>query len=99
MKIYINTKKITFEEDNIEHDIVLSVSDNEFLGYDYMIDLPDDDEFIKNTFRIEYKKDKEGKDTDEIESKEFIIREQETWNSFPLYEIIDAFNSFFISFK
>ena len=49
MKLYINTKKITLDEDNIEHDIVLSVSNNEFLGYDYMIDLPDDDEFIKNT--------------------------------------------------
>jgi len=81
---------MTFEEENnqIEHIIVLGVSDNEFLGYDHMIDLPDEDEFIKKTFRIEYKKDKEGKDTNEIESKRFIIREEETWNSFPLYEII-----------
>ena len=92
MKIFISTKSMTFEEENnlIEHDIVLNVSDTEFLGYDYVIDLPGDDEFIQNTFRVEYKKDKEGKDTDEIESKEFIIREQETWNSFPLYEIING---------
>ena len=90
MKLYVNTKKMAFLEDNIEHEIVLNVIDNEFYGYDHIIDMPDDDEFIGKTFKIEYKKDKDGKDTDEIESREFKIREEETWNSFPLYEIING---------
>ena len=90
MKLYINTKKMIFEEDNIEHEIVLNVSDNEFYGYDILMELPDDDKFIKDTFKIEYKKDKDGKDTDEIENKMFRIREIETWWSFPNYEIING---------
>jgi hypothetical protein len=90
MKLYINIKKMIFEEDNIEHEIVLNISDNEFYGYDYLIDLPDDDNFIKKTYKVEYKKDKEGKNTSEIDSEGFIVREIETWNSFPLYEIVDG---------
>jgi len=90
MKLYINTKKMAFDEDNIEHEIVLGISDREFLGYDVLIELSDDDQFIKDTLKLEYKKDKDGKETDEIESKQFVIREQKTWNSFPLYEIVDG---------
>jgi len=90
MKLYIDIKKMTFEEDNIEHEIVLNISDKEFLGYNILIELPDDDKFIKDTLKIEYKKDKEGKETDEIEYKQFIAREQKTWNSFPLYEIVEG---------
>ena len=89
MKLYINTKKMVFDEDNIEHEIILNILDTEFYGYDKIIDLKDDDKFIKDTLRIQYKKDKDSKDTDEIESKMFIVREQKTWNSFPLYEVIN----------
>jgi len=89
MKLYINTKKLNFDEDDIEHEIILSISDEEFYGYDKLIELPDDDKFIKDVLKIEYKKDKEGKKTKEIEYKQFRVREQKTWNSFPLYEIID----------
>lgn len=89
MKLYINTKKMTFEEDNIEHDIIVSVIGEKCIGYDLEIDLPDNDKFIKETLKIFYKKDKDNKDIDKIEYKMFITREQETWNSFPLYEIID----------
>ena len=53
---------MTFDEDNIEREIVLNISDNEFYGYDYIIDKP----------------------------AEFAIREKDTWNSFPLYEIING---------
>ena len=88
MKLYIASKLMNFAEDNIEHEIILRVSDEEFYGYDLIVDLPDNDKFIKNTLKIRYKKDKEGKDTDEIEDKQFIVREQKTWYSFPLYEII-----------
>jgi len=87
MRLYIATKKMTFEEDNIEHEIVLYIQDREFLGYDVLIELPDNDKFIKDTLRIEYKKDKEGKETKKIEHKQFIVKEQQTWNSFPLYEL------------
>lgn len=90
MKLYIDTKLMTFEEDNIEHEIILKVSDEEFYGYDRLIELSDDDKFIQDTLNIFYKKDDKGKDTKEIDYKEFVIREQQTWNSFPLYEIIDG---------
>jgi len=90
MKLYISTKSMTFEEDNIEHEIVLYISDSEFLGFDILIELPDNDKFIKDTLQIKYKEDKNGKETDEIEYKQFLVREQKTWNSFPLYEIVDG---------
>jgi len=90
MKLYIDTKLMTFEEDNVEHEIILKVSDEEFYGYDVKLELPDDDKFIKDTLKIFYKTDKEGKDTEEIDHKEFMIREQQTWNSFPIYEIVDG---------
>lgn len=90
MKLYINTKTMTFEEDNIEHEIILNISNEEFYGYDKLVELSDDDKFIKNTLKIIYKKDKDGKDTDEIERKMFETRESETWYSFPKYEIIDG---------
>ena len=80
---------MTFE-DNIEHEIILKVADKEFYGYDCRIELPDDDKFIKDTLKIFYKKGKKGKDTKKIDRKEFVIREQKTWNSFPLYELIDG---------
>ena len=90
MKLYIDTKLMTLDEDNIEHEIILKVSDNEFYGYDIKLELSDDDEFIKDALKIFYKKDDKGKDTEEIDHKEFIIREQKTWNSFPLYEIVEG---------
>jgi len=92
MKLYVNIKKLNFEEENnlIEHEIILSVSDKEFYGYDIILELPDDNKFIKDTLKIIYKKDKEGKDTEEIESKVFVVREQDTWNSFSIYEIISG---------
>jgi len=89
MKLYINTKTLNFDEDNIEHEIVLNILDTEFYGYDKIIDLKDDDKFIKDTLKTKHKKDKDGKDTDEIEDKQFIVREQKTWNSFPLYEVVN----------
>ncbi|MBA7539979.1 hypothetical protein ES705_32268 [subsurface metagenome] len=78
-----------FDEDNIEHEIILNISDEKFYGYDKLIELSDDDKFIKDTLKTEYKKDEKGKKTKEIEHKQFMVREQKTWNSFPLYEIID----------
>ena len=92
MKLYINTKEMAFEEENnlITHEIVLKVSDTEFLCYDYKITLPDNNSFIANTLEIEYEKDKEGNNTDKVKNKMFRVREQNTWWSFPLYEIIDG---------
>ena len=89
MKLYINKKRMIFGEDNVEHEIILRVKDVEFYGYDVMIELPDNDKFIKDTLKIIYKKDDKGKYTKEIESKEFIVREQKTWWSLPLYEFKD----------
>lgn len=89
MKLYLNTTKMAFEGDNIEHNIIRGISNEEFLGYDKMVELPDDDKFIKDTLKYIYKKDKKGEDTEEIDHIEFIVREQETWNSFPLYEIVN----------
>ena len=88
MKLYVNIKKITLD-DNIEHDIISSLSNKEFYAYDRMIELLDDDQFIKDTLIKEYKKDKDNKDTTEVESEKFKVREDKTWWSFPLYEIVD----------
>jgi len=91
MKLYINTKKMTFDEENnlIEHEIVFRIMDTEFYGYDKLIKLSGDDKFLKDTLKITYKKDKKNNDTEEINYKQFKIREEDTWWSFPLYEIID----------
>lgn len=88
MKLYLSITKMNFEEDNIEHNIIRGMSDKAFFGYDEMVELPDDDKFIKDTLKIEYKKDKDGKDTNEIERRAFFVKEQKTWWSFPLYEIV-----------
>lgn len=89
MKLYINTTKMTFEEDNVDHDIIRNITDREILCCDYVIELSDDDKFIKDTLKIIYKKNDKGNDTEEIENKVFMIREQKTWNNFPLYELKD----------
>jgi len=36
--IYLQIKNMTFEEDNIEHEIILDISDKETFGYDYCLD-------------------------------------------------------------
>lgn len=87
MIIYIDTKKMIFNEDDIEHEIILNVSDEEFYGYDIQLELADDDKFIKDTLKIFYKNKAKETDDKEIDHKEFIIREQQTWNSFPKYEV------------
>ena len=37
--IYLQTKKMTFDEDNKEHEIILDISDKETFGYDYCLDV------------------------------------------------------------
>lgn len=78
---------MTFERDNIEHEIIMKALDREFLCYDYMIELPDGNRFIKDTLKIVYRKDDNGEDTEEIDYRRFIVREGKSWWSFPLYEI------------
>ncbi|GAI09534.1 unnamed protein product, partial [marine sediment metagenome] len=51
---------------------------------------PDNDKFIKDTLEVIYKKDKEGKDTEEVDNRLFIVTERETFFSFPIYEIINS---------
>jgi len=91
MRLYINTKKMSFIEENneIEHEIILNATEIKIYGYDYMFELSDNDKFVKDTLKIIYKKDDKGNNTEEIEGKLFIISEQKTWWSFPLYEIVD----------
>jgi len=90
MKLYLLITKMSFEEDAIEHNIIRGISIKEFLAYDEMVELPDDDKFIKDTLKRIYKKDKKGEDTEEIESILFDIREKESWWGFPLYELKDG---------
>jgi hypothetical protein len=89
MKLYIQVKPMTFEEENneIEHQIITRISDFEYLGYDNVLELTEKNQFIQNTMKVVYKKDNQGKDIDEIDYKMFVINEQETWHSFPLYEL------------
>lgn len=89
MRLFIELKKMTFE-DNIEHNIINGISDEEYYGYDEIIEIPDNDKFIRDTLRIVYKKDNEGNLTNETELKMFVIKEQDTWWNFPLYEIING---------
>lgn len=72
---------MTFDEENnkIEHEIIIAIFEEDFIGCDYLISLPINSKFIKDTFKIE----KVGKD----EIRQFIIT-ADGWNSFPLYEII-----------
>ena len=91
MKLYVDIKTMTFEEENheIEHNIIFMMDNKEFFGYDIIFDIPNGDKFIKDTFKIIYKRDKNNKETEEIEDTVFVIREQNSWWSFPLYEIVD----------
>lgn len=89
MKLYISFTKMTFEEDGIEHNIIRGMGDREFLTYDEMVEFSDDDQFIKDIVKVTYKKDEDGKDTGEIESKIFLINEQD-FEGFPLYEFKDG---------
>ena len=66
MKLYIETKFMDFEDG--EHELILRVSEEEFLGYDKIIE---SDILSKN------------------EEEKYIVREQKSWWSFPLYEIKD----------
>ena len=75
MKLYIEIKEMEFIEDGIEREIITKVKDIEYLHYDYMIELLDDDVFIQDTL------DEEGL---------FRVREQGTWWSFPMYQIVDG---------
>jgi len=90
MRLYIETKKMTFTEDAIEHEIILKVSEKKFYGYDVRVELSNDDKFIKDTLKIFYKRGKRKEYIKKIDHKEFMIREQQTWYSFPLYEIVDG---------
>jgi len=89
MKLYIGLKEMTFD-DGIEYKIINEISVKEFPCYDIAIDIADDDKFIQDTMQIEYKKDKDGNETDEIKLIWFVTKEQETWYNFPLYQIKDG---------
>jgi len=62
--IYIKIKSMTFNEENneIEHEIILNISEEEILGYDYKLN-------IEWNFDIKIRDD--------------------SWDSFPLYELKD----------
>ena len=90
MKLYINTKKITFDEDTIEHEIVLNVAFKRGICKVVEIDLPKDNQFVIDTLKTIFKKDKTGEKTKEIKNQYFVIREQNTWHGFPLYEIVNG---------
>lgn len=75
MKLYLEITKMNFVEDDIEHNIIRGILNEEFLGYDEIIELPDNDKFIEDTLRGT----KEG--------IVFDIREKDTWWGYPLYEL------------
>ncbi len=84
MKLYFDTKKMTFDEENnkIEHEIIISIFEKDFVGCDYSINLPANSQFIKDVFKI----NKIGNDKKEI--RQFKVM-ADGWNSFPLYEIVN----------
>jgi len=75
MKLYIETRIMTFEEDNFEHEIVLRVENEIFYGYDLVIEISEESSFVKDR---------------QIEGgKFFSVRDNNSWWGFPLYEIVD----------
>ena len=78
MKLYLTITKMIFKEDNIEHNIIRGILNEEFLGYDEIVELPDDDKFIQDILR------------ETEEGTVFDIREKNTWWGFPLYELKDG---------
>ena len=89
MKLYIDIKEMEFG-DGVTHNIVNKIKNVGFLGYDEIIELPEDDPFILIAMEIEYTKDENGEDTDEIADVYFITKEQDSWWNFPLYELKDG---------
>ena len=71
---------MTYNEENnaIEHEIIIAIFEKDFIGCDYLINLPIDSKFIKDTFKAK----KIGKD----EIRQFKITD-DSWNSLPLYEL------------
>lgn len=82
MKLYLDTKKMTFNEENneIEHEVIISISENDFIGCDCLINLPTNSRFIKDTLEI----GKIGEKDKEI--RQFKVRAN-NWFGFPLYEL------------
>lgn len=82
MKLYLDTKKMTFKEENneIEHELIISIVEKPFIGCDEFISLSANDKFIKDTFSVE----KIGED----KIRQFAIT-ADGWFSFPLYEFKD----------
>lgn len=82
IKLYLDTKKMTFdeEENKIEHEVIISISENDFIGCDCLIKLPANNQFIKDTLKI----GKIGEKDKEI--RQFKVRAN-GWFGFPLYEL------------
>lgn len=89
MKIYLDLKPMTFEEENneIEHQIINGAREDEYYGYDKVIDLPEDDSFIKKTRHIIYKRNIITGKNEGIDYIQYVTKEQKTWWNFPLYEL------------
>ena len=83
MKLYLDIKEMVL--DGINHKIVNAVNNKKNSESDFELTLQKNDEFIKKTMQVDYKKD-----SDEIENVYFVIKEQDTWFSYPLYEIVDS---------
>jgi len=71
MLVNLEIREMTFDEDEINHKIILRASKEEFDGFDEVI------ETKRKLMEIE-------------DDTCFITREQETWFSFPLYELKDG---------
>lgn len=73
---------MTFNEENnkVEHEVIISILEKNFIVCDFTINLPANNQFIKNTLKI----GKIGKDNKEI--RQFKVR-SDGWFGFPLYEL------------
>jgi hypothetical protein len=88
MKIYLEIKPMTFEEENneIEHQLIFGAKEEDFYGYDEVIDLPENHWFVKKARKEVYRKNIITGKNEGIDYIQYITKEQDSWFNYPLYE-------------
>lgn len=89
MKIYLELKPMTFEEENneIEHYLIFGAREEEFYGYDEILELPESHWFITKARKEVYRKNMLTGKNEGLEYVQYIVKEQGSWFNFPLYEL------------
>jgi hypothetical protein len=89
MKIYLELKPMTFEEENneIEHCLIFGAREEYFYGYDEILELPENHWFIKKARKEVYRKNILTGKNEGIDYIQYVTKEQKSWYNYPLYEL------------